>query len=311
MCDQLHYSRAYSPSGVSSFFEIHDRKAGKPIHDLRYAGARGGGFTLARGVSSTVHVKSAKRGSLSVKINGRPAPEAKTTRRMVKFLIGSETSRLDIRVHHQVRVPIGAGFGASASGTLSAALALADALGLDRTINQVALAAHRAEIVSRTGLGTVPALLRGGFILIRKAGGPGIAVIDQIPLRSSYQLVACHFGPILTAQVLGKPNFRSVVNRAGREAFRQILSNPTPKRFMLECRAFADRIGLLSSRARRAIEVAIEAGALGATQNMLGDAIHALADKQEAIVVERRLRGAFPNAQVFRSEIERGGARLI
>jgi pantoate kinase len=230
---------------------------------------------------------------------------------MVGFLIGPETSGLGIRIEHQVSVPIGAGFGASAAGTLSAALALADAVGIDHTVDQIALAAHRAEIVSRTGLGTVPALLRGGFVLIRKAGGPGIAVIDQIPSRSSYRVVACHFGPISTSQVLGTANLRRVVNRAGARAMRRILAKPTAERFMLESRAFAEQIGLLSRRARHAVEVAIGAGAIGATQNMLGDAIHALAEEQTAIVVERRLRRAFPKAQVFASEIERAGARLI
>ena len=48
---------AFSPAGISSFFEILDRQPdGRPFKDLSYAGARGGGFVISRGVLTRVRL---------------------------------------------------------------------------------------------------------------------------------------------------------------------------------------------------------------------------------------------------------------
>jgi pantoate kinase len=230
---------------------------------------------------------------------------------MTEYLVGRQASRLRIDIDHEVAVPIGAGFGTSAAGTLSAAIALADALDLKLTLNEIAMVTHRAEVVSNTGLGTVPALLQGGFVLVRVAGGPGLAVLDKIPFESSLRIVACHFGPISTEKALSTHGIRSRVNAQGRRTLRRILENPTPRSFMSECRKFAEHLGLLSIQARRAISMANEVGAVGATQNMLGDAIHALVELEDSAKLCNRFRRAFPRAVVFTSRIQQGGARLI
>lgn len=230
---------------------------------------------------------------------------------MTEYLVGERASRLGIEIDHEVAVPIGAGFGASAAGTLSAAIAIADVLDLKLTLNEIAMVVHRAEVVSRTGLGTVPALLQGGFVVVRESGGPGIAVLDKIPFRSSLRIVVCHFGPISTEKALTSRGIRSRVNPQGRRTLRRILENPTPKTFMSECRRFAEHLGLLSVQARRALSMANQVGAVGATQNMLGDAIHALVELEDSAKLCNRFRRAFPRAVVFTSRIEQGGARLI
>ncbi len=230
---------------------------------------------------------------------------------MVDFLVGKDVSRLDIEVDHEVKVPIGAGFGASAAGTLSAAIALADSLDLGLTMNQIAMAAHRAEVVSHTGLGTVPALVQGGFVIVRKPGGPGISVIDRIPMSEDFRIVACHFGPISTATALKMKGLRARVNPLGRRTLARILANPTPTVFMRESHAFAERLGLLSGHARMAMSLSLQQGAVGAAQNMLGDAVHVLIERDLVARLVGRLRRTFPQALVFSSAIEQGGARLL
>ena len=53
--------KAFSPGGISSFFEICDRtEDGRLIEDLERVGARGGGFGIERGILTEVSVEEAR-----------------------------------------------------------------------------------------------------------------------------------------------------------------------------------------------------------------------------------------------------------
>lgn len=107
--------KAFSPGGISSFFEICDRTAyGKPLTDLMKVGARGGGFGIRKGVLTEVQLAEAHCNSVKVMINGRLAPEAETTKAAVKALLGKVDEKYTVVVKHEIEVPIGAGFGSSA-----------------------------------------------------------------------------------------------------------------------------------------------------------------------------------------------------
>ena len=208
---------AFAPAGISSFFEICDRTAdGKPITDLEQVGSRGGGFGLQKGVLTAVSVSEAKTSSIRVYINGKLAPEAETTRTVLQALLSRADGAYDVVVKHKVEVPIGAGFGTSAGGALTAGLALSNALELPLTFNQIGKIAHVAEVKCKTGLGTVGPLMISGCILTVEPGAPGISVIDRIPLSPEYVVVAGVFGPTPTKQVLSSAKQRSLVNRYGK-----------------------------------------------------------------------------------------------
>ena len=130
-------ARAFAPAAISSFFEIHDTEAGKPIADLEKVGARGGGFGLEKGVTTKVTAKEAEKSTIRVFINSKTAEEAKTTKKMVEKLLGGIAEKYEVTVEHQIDVPIGAGFGTSAGGALTAGLALKQALDLPLTYNQI------------------------------------------------------------------------------------------------------------------------------------------------------------------------------
>ncbi|MEM3464238.1 MAG: hypothetical protein QXL91_05180, partial [Candidatus Bathyarchaeia archaeon] len=138
-------ARAFSPAGISSFFEICDTLPnGKPITDLEKVGARGGGFGIKKGVTTEVRVSEADHNSINIYINGRDTPEAETTRTVVEMLLERADGFYNVEISHWVDVPIGAGFGTSACGALTAALALSKALGLKLTLNQLGRTAHIA-----------------------------------------------------------------------------------------------------------------------------------------------------------------------
>ncbi|MEM4700543.1 MAG: hypothetical protein QXZ51_00160, partial [Candidatus Bathyarchaeia archaeon] len=227
-------AKAFSPAGISSFFEICDTMPnGIPIIDLERVGARGGGFGIKTGVTTEVRISDATQNSVKIFINGQKAPEAETTRTVVEMLLKRADGCYDVEVRHWVDVPIGAGFGTSAGGALTAALALSKALGLNLTINQLGKIAHIAEIKCKTGLGTVaPLTIGGGCVITVEPGAPGKAIIDHIPISEDYVIVAGVFGPIPTKEVLSSPEKRLAVNRWGRLTLEKILAEPSLENFL-------------------------------------------------------------------------------
>ena len=305
-------ARAFAPGGISSFFEICDTTAdGKPIADLERVGARGGGFVVQRGITTEVSVSEAKASSVRVFINGRLAPEAETTVTVAQMLLGKVSQTNDVIVRHEVGVPIGTGFGSSAAGALSTSLALSKVLGLKLTYNQLGRIAHVAEVKCRTGLGTIGPIMLGGCILTVEPGAPGIAIIDRIPISADYVIVAGVFEPIPTKQVLSSPEKRETVNRWGRKTLKAILDEPSLENFLMCCLEFAEKAGFMTARVRQLVRLAEKAGAIGAAQNMVGEAVHALAREENAENIAEVFKQLLPNEKILVAKIDLQGARLV
>lgn len=303
---------AFSPGGITSFFEIRDKRPdGRPYKDLAYAGARGGGLVISRGVLTRVRLTPARTSQISIRIDGRRAPHARTTHSVVSELLKISRRKFHIAVDHRTQIPIGAGYGASAAGSLSAALAFSEAADLRMSMDQLGTVAHIAEIANGTGLGTVAPILRGGFVLTRKSGAPGIAVIDRVPVSPRLRVVSASFGPISTRTVLASKDLRRRINVLGAQALRSIIRDLRPRSFMAASRAFANALGLMSSQTAELADLMENAGAIGATQNMLGQAVHAITDKDEADSILRAVRGRFPKIEAFSCPLDFAGARII
>jgi pantoate kinase len=305
-------AKAFAPAGISSFFEICDRTDdGKPIANLERVGARGGGFGIQKGVLTEVFVSEAKANRIRVFINGKLAPEAETTRAVSRMLLSKSGKFYNVVVHHKVDVPIAAGFGSSAAGALTAGLALSKALELPLTYNQIGRIAHVAEVQCKTGLGTVGPLMLGGCIITVEPGAPGISVIDRIPLRDDYRIVAGVFGSTPTKQVLASAEKRREVNRYGRRTLEAILAEPSVENFMACCRDFAEKAGFMTARVRHLVKLAEKAGAVGAAQNMVGEAVHALAFEENAGNIAEAFKQVLPNEKILVAKIDFQGARLV
>ena len=305
-------AKAFSPAGISSFFEICDTLPdGTPIKDLEKVGARGGGFGFQKGVTTEVNVSETDKSSINIFINGRNAPEAETTKTVVQMLLAKTNKNYNVTVKHWVEVPIGAGFGSSAAGALTAALALSKALGLNLTYNQIGRIAHIAEIKCKTGLGTVGPLMLGGCILTKEPGAPETAVIDRIPISADYVVVAGVFGSTPTKEVLSSPEKRLAVNRWGRETLEKILAEPSLENFLACCRFFAEKTGFVTENVRKLFRAADEAGAVGAAQNMVGEAVHALATSENAERVVQAFKRVLPKENVLVANVDVQGARLL
>jgi len=308
----LPLSEAFCPAGISSFFEICGKdKAGKRFTDPAKIGSRGGGFVISCGVTSRVLVRRRSRTRIKIGINSAPAPHAQTTRGAIEQLINRNELKLDVVVDIQVKVPIAAGFGTSAAGTLASCLALCDAANLPWTLDEVGKAAHVAEVLNGTGLGTVSALMCGGFVLVKEPGAPGIGRIDRLRFPPGHSIVCAYLGPIQTKDALADKSKQLRNNAMAHAALRAIARNPTISQFLYEARKFGKQAGFETPSVTRLISAMTSAGAVGAAQNMIGEAVHAVVEDSKARRVAREVQAKFPAARVFASHLECQGVRLM
>ena len=310
MQKKIEKAEAFSPAGITSFFEICDEKLdGGLIENSLQIGARGGGFVISKGVLTRAFVRESTKNKLDISINGEHSQRAWTTKAVVKKLLERVEQNYEVKMEHHVEVPIGSGYGSSGAGALSAALALNQALSLGLTYNELGRIAHIAEVECKTGLGTVGPLMLGGCVLTTKSGAPGFNAIDRIPLSSHHKIVSIHFGKILTKKIITSQNAKSKINEWGGKALNSILEKPTIENFMNESRKFAENIGLLTDKVARAISAMENAGAIGATQNMIGEAAHSIVEEDNIEKVVYSVREIGNN--IIIANIDNVGARLL
>jgi len=308
----LRIAKAYSPAGISSFFGIRDREIdGKPIMNPLRVGAIGGGFVVSRGVKTEVQVERSRKDRFTVFLNGQRSVDATVTQTAIRSVLGKAGFHAKVTVRHAIEPPVGCGYGTSGAGALSTALALSQALDLSMTYHEIGQIAHVAEIRCKTGLGTVGPLMVGGNVITVQPGAPGLSVVDQIPLKSSYRVVTGCFGPISKQIALGNRALYSRINMCGRLALRDILRKPNPRNFLFTSQKFAKEIGLMTESVRRLLRAMESGGAVGAAQNMLGEAAHALVEEREAHRVYKAIKRYLPVKQIFMTDVEFQGARVI
>ena len=308
----LKTGEAFAPAAISSFFQIHDTEKGAPIYDLTKKGAIGGGFGLQKGVKTTIAAKKAKTNTVEVFINSEATIEAKTTIAVVKEILAKTNTKYAVKVKHQIEVPIGMGFGTSAGGALTTGLALSKAIELPLTYNQIGKISHVAEIECQTGLGTVSSLtFSGGCVLVVEAGAPGTCQIDRIPMKSNCVLVCGYLQTKIPKTILSSPEKKKEINTYGKKTLDAILAEPNMENFMECCWEFAQKAGFATDNIRQLVTMAKKAGAIGAAQNMIGEAVHALVLEENAESVAEAFKQTLPPQQVIVSKIDFQGARLL
>jgi pantoate kinase len=171
--------------------------------------------------------------------------------------------------------------------------------------------AHIAEVRCKTGLGTVGAQLIGGCVLSTKPGGPGYNQIDRIPLSPNLCIISATYGPILTKSVLSDSESLGIISEFGRSTLRRIIADPCLESFMEECKRFAFNIGLCTDRIRTLIDLAEKNGAIGATQNMIGEAVHAVVSKEKLKDLYKAFTDYVPKNNVLIADIDLQGPRLL
>ncbi|MGC9051476.1 GHMP kinase [Pyrobaculum sp.] len=145
---------------------------------------------------------------------------------------------LGVRISSQF--PLGYGYAASA--VVSIAKAVGE-LGLSR---EAFAKAHVEEVTRRTGLGDVLAIYTGGCLVVRvRPGAPGVGEAYSLPCPAVY-VVTLDLARVDTGVVL-QTRHEAIV-KAGREAYKAFMKNPSFQTFLHLAAEFSRRVGFLDER---------------------------------------------------------------
>ena len=234
---------------------------------------------LSKGTTSEVTFIPGEPG-IATSVNGDPGYNARTTRRALELFAASRPEKGRFLVEQKVDTPIGSGFGASGASATSAVYAASAALGLDTPKYQLALHAHRAEIVEQTGLGTVSVVYSGtGAGAIFKPGVPGVARFRTVRVPDDLRIVTAYLAPYDKKDAISSTSISGRIDRLGRSALASFLRDPSLENLASEGERFSKELGLESAEVKKLVSTAKASGAMHASQNMIGYAIHALTDQ--------------------------------
>jgi pantoate kinase len=206
---------------------------------------------------------------------------------------------MKVSLWQQVDTPIGSGFGASGASATSAVYAVAAAAGIMKSKERLAVCAHRAEIIEQTGLGTVSVVFDAvGAGAITVPGEPGRARFVNVKVPEGIRLVTASVAPYDKEEALSSRTIGEKISKLGGEALNAFLSDPTFDTLVHEGERFSSRLGLESPEVRKLIRLAKSAGAIGASQNMIGFSVHSVAYSDSSPSVARALRGLSPRIRV-------------
>jgi len=308
-------SEAFAPATISNFFTIHTEGADRRDYkSFAKVGATGGGFILRSGVFTKARfIETRSRIKVEIFLDGDPGYKAKTTIKAVQLLLGDAgVHNGSLRLEQRVEVPIGRGFGASAASALSAVMAVSSAMGLKLSQTRVAYAAHVAEILRQTGLGTVSVIYKAtGAGAITKAGAPGVSRFLRVKVPKGTVIVAASLAPFVKRDILSSNSMKRKVNDLGKISLAKFMHKPTLETLAESGEWFATELGMESEQVRSLIQIAKRCGALWASQNMVGHSIHSLVDEKEAQRVASALAESGSRPAVGIYEIGEERARVL
>jgi len=207
-------------------------------------------------------------------------------------------------------VPIGSGFGASGAGALSLSLALNRLLGLGLSREEAARIAHEADVICKTGLGTVIAETFGGLDLRVKEGAPGIGEVRQIDSNCRHRLVALHYGPLSTKMLLSDLYLRQRVNNVGSTMINDLIQEPSVENFLLYSRRFSEGVGLMTERVMKVVRGMANRG-FDCGMAMFGEVVFTLVPTNETEEATIAFQKISPEGDLMTANIDFEGARVM
>ncbi len=299
-------ARAFSPGHITGFFQIWDQP-----DDPLLKGSRGAGVSITRGVTTEVMVEKSVRNSVRILTKGSATNSALVSKRVANAFLSQVEQSYRVLVEHDVKVPIGCGFGSSGAGALSLALALNDVLSLDLSRLETAQIAHVAEVECKTGLGTVIDEAFGGLQIRVRPGAPNIGTVKSIPTNEDHAVACLSFGPIRTAKILTSQTFRPRINELGGDLVDGLARQPSISNFMEFSRKFAEHVGLVSNRLRKVLREADRAG-LRCSMAMLGETVFSIVKRDQVKEIHEIFSKHAPSERnVIIADVDFEGARLL
>lgn len=307
------------PHRISGFFEIVDEFDGMKISDPERIGSRGAGFNLnSFGITEIRLEEVNDSGNLNheIYINKELLNErAETSYYILKYCLKLNKG-LDghkIKIFHDFDLPVGCGFGASGSGALGCVYGLNYILNLNLQLSDLGRIAHIAEVINRTGLGTVCGQLGGGLSILLEPGYP--CSYEKIKPPNDLIVICGSFGTIHTKSILNDPKLNVMIKNAGRKALSNLLKNPNLKNFTKLSYKFVKESRILKILNLSEIEELLydlnKLNIIGASMNQLGRSVFIFCDKDSENEVQDLLTSYKPNLKTFKSSINESDKILI
>lgn len=262
---------AFCPGHVSCVFEPMNT-----LHALS-TGSRGIGIRLSLGSVATVEERDDD--VVNILIDGSVSA-AMITRTVAQILAPGRG--FDITIENDL--PMSQGFGTSASGSIAAAIAIANIVGESRT--KAFEAAHVSEVQGGGGLGDVSAIVAGRDVPVRvRSGFPPRGIVENADIRFDTLTLGVLGQKMSTQSVLGDGESVQRIRDAGDAAMESFLREPTRENLFEVSNRFSMDTCLESPLVRKAIMRLNEAG-YGAGMCMLGNSIFtdAPVDKVRSII---------------------------
>ena len=292
---------AFCPAHITGFF-----KAELDKEDSKQLGSLGAGFSIQKGVKTTVIVRERTKHDISdfaIKVNGFESGDMRVSELVLsRFMVKGKF----IDVTHDIDVPVGYGFGCSAAVALSLSIALNDALDCKLTKIQVTQIAHDIEIECRTGLGDVLASYHGGFEVRVKPGAPGIGQVKKINSKEKLDVIIICFNPISTKKFL-KEKISSINGLGGKMVKKLVESNDTEE-FQDMSVKFAKYVNVVTPKMNQVINLLHKNG-IKCGVALFGETVFSLVTKNEKNKVKEILK-QFDDGLIITSKIDNSGARL-
>ena len=231
---------AYCQGHVTCFF--HPVRTSDPVT----TGSRGAGLRLSLGTRVTMDERT--DGHVSIVMDGRDS-DASVTRRVISLICPDRG--LDITIENDL--PVGQGFGMSASGAIAAAMCACSIADVD--IRQAYRFAHMAEVMEGGGLGDVAAIASRTHQPVRvKPGLPPYGEVRGTGLRIRRLTLAVVGDKLSTAPVINDPDMQKRLCEVGSGMVDDYIRKPSIGRLFSLSREFSSSMGLESEGVRNALD---------------------------------------------------------
>ena len=292
---------AFCPAHITGFF-----KAELDNEDSKQLGSLGAGFSIQKGVKTTVTIRKKTKHDISnfiIKVNGFESGDMRVSE-VVLSKFSTEEKFVD--VIHEINVPVGYGFGSSAAVALSLSIALNDALECKLSKIEVAQIAHDVEIECKTGLGDVLASYHGGFEIRDKPGAPGVGHVEKINLDKISIIMIC-FSPISTNKFIKER--LPQINGLGGKMVNKLLESKNYEHFQEMSLEFAKYVDVMTPRMQKVVNE-LSKNNIKCGIALFGETIFSMIpEKSEKKVLE--ILEKYSDGIIIKSELDNAGARVL
>lgn len=294
-------AKAFSPGHITGFFEIPHTDG----DDLLHKGSRGAGFSIERGITTSVQIYESTRPGHQIFQNGVKTSSADVSEWVLQQYHKIAGRPFFAKVDHEIDIPVGFGLGSSGAAALSLSYAMNEALGLGLSRTVAAQNAHIADVTCKTGLGTVIAEYAGGFELRTAIGAPGLGGISSVDLPDYTAVVLC-LSPISTRAFL--TNRIDEINGLGGKMLERLSVTGSVKDFVTMSREFAETIGLTRGVCKDPLEALSTCG-IEASVALFGETVFTLVPRDKSKLAREALKPF--GGTLFSCKINSGGARVL